>query len=61
MATRDFEVLSPSVIRLYSHLDRPGEVTRALVGAGVGLSAVEPQGANLEDYFLGLIGGVRHA
>lgn len=61
LATRDFEVLSPSVIRLYSHLDRPGEVTRALVGAGVGLSAVEPQGANLEDYFLGLIGGVRHA
>lgn len=61
LATRDFEVLSPSVIRLYSHLDRPGEVTRALVGAGVGLSAVEPQGANLEDYFLGLIGGVHHA
>ena len=61
MGSRDFEVLSPSVIRLYSHLDQPGEVTRALVGAGVGLSAVEPQGANLEDYFLSLIGGVHHA
>ena len=61
MGSRDFEVLSPSVIRLDSHLDQPGEVTRALVGAGVGLSAVEPQGANLEDYFLSLIGGVHHA
>ena len=46
--------------RLYSHLDEPARVTRALVEAGVALEGIEQKGANLEDYFLKLIGGVRH-
>ena len=61
LGAMDYEVLNASVIRLYSHLEEPAAVTRALVEAGVGLSAVESRGANLEDYFLGLIGGVHHA
>ena len=30
------------------------------MGAGVALIGAENKNANLEDYFLGLIGGVRH-
>ena len=56
----DYEVLPGNVIRLYSHLDEPARVTRALVEAGVALESIEQKGANLEDYFLKLIGGVRH-
>ena len=56
----DYEVLPGNVLRLYSHLDEPARVTRALVEAGVALESIEQRGANLEDYFLKLIGGVRH-
>lgn len=59
--TQDFEVLPDHVIRLYSPLDRPQEVTRALVEGGVALGGVENRSANLEDYFLSMIGGVRRA
>ncbi len=61
LGTNDYEVVHPTVLRLYSHLDRPGEIARAMVEAGVTLSALESRGANLEDYFLNLIGGARHA
>ena len=57
----DYEVLNAQTIRLYSRLDQPESVTRALVEEGVGLCALESRGANLEDYFLRLIGGVVHA
>ena len=49
------------MLRLYAHLDEPERVTRALVEGGVLLSSAESKGANLEDYFLALIGGGRHA
>ena len=61
LGDRDFEVLPGNVLRLYSHLAEPERVTRALVEGGVLLSSVESKGANLEDYFLTLIGGGRHA
>ena len=60
LGTRDYEVLPGGVIRLYAWLDRPQAVTAALVGAGIALCGVESKNADLEDYFLGLIGGVRH-
>ena len=61
LGTHDYEVINAAVIRLYSHLDQPGAVARAMVEGGVTLSALESRGANLEDYFLNLIGGARHA
>lgn len=61
MGVRDYEVLPGNVIRLYCHLDEPQRVTRTLMENGVGLGGVESKGVNLEDYFLSLIGGVRHA
>ena len=48
------------IIRLYSSLDEPERVTRALVEGGVAVQGVHSRGANLEDYFLSMIGGVRH-
>ena len=61
LGTNDYEVINATVIRLYSHLEQPGAVARAMVETGVTLSALESRGANLEDYFLNLIGGARHA
>jgi len=58
---RDFEVLPGSMIRLYEGLDEPQKVTGALVVQGIALYGMEHRGANLEDYFLNLIGGVHHA
>ena len=60
LGARDYEVLPDNVIRLYCHLDEPARVTQLLVENGVALRSIEQKGANLEDYFLSLIGGVRH-
>ena len=61
LGTRDYEVLPGGMLRLYSFLDQPQTVTRVLVEGGVALRAIQSRGANLEDYFLSMIGGVRHA
>ena len=60
LGARDYEVLPDNVIRLYCHLDEPARVTQLLVESGVALRSIEQKGANLEDYFLSLIGGVHH-
>ena len=60
LGARDYEVLSGNVIRLYCHLDEPARVTHTLVSGGVALRSIAQKGANLEDYFLAMIGGVRH-
>ena len=59
--TREYEVLPGNVLRLYEFQDRPQIITAALMEAGVALIGAESKNADLEDYFLGLIGGVRHA
>ena len=59
--TREYEVLPGNVLRLYAFLDRPQVVTATLVEEGVALIGAESKNADLEDYFLGLIGGVHHA
>lgn len=58
---RDYEVMPGNVLRLYCHLDEPQRVTQTLVNGGVALRSMEQKGANLEDYFLAMIGGVHHA
>ena len=59
LGERDYEVLPGNVLRLYSRMGEPERVTQALVEGGVALLGVENRGANLEDYFLSMIGGVR--
>ena len=61
LGIRDYEVLPGNVLRIYSSLDAPQRVTQVLVEGGVALQGIESRGANLEDYFLAMIGGVRHA
>lgn len=60
LSTRDYEVLPGNILRLYDLMDRPQLVTAALVENGVALLGAESKNTNLEDYFLSLIGGVRH-
>ena len=60
LGTRDYEVLPGNILRLYHFLDCPQDVTAALVAAGVALFSAENKNTTLEDYFLSLIGGVRH-
>ncbi|MDE6108243.1 MAG: ABC transporter ATP-binding protein [Oscillospiraceae bacterium] len=60
LGLRDFEVLPGGAIRLYEGLESPQRVTNLLVAQGINLYGMEHRGANLEDYFLNLIGGVRH-
>lgn len=54
-------MLPGHLLRIYSSLDAPHRVAQALVEGGVALQSIESRGANLEDYFLSMIGGVRHA
>ena len=61
LGIRDYEVLPGGVVRIYGCLDAPQKVTQALVEGGVALQGIESRGANLEDYLLSMIGGVRHA
>lgn len=61
LGSADYEVLPGGVIRLYGALDHPERVTQILVQGGVCLRSAENKGANLEDYFLTMIGGGRHA
>ena len=61
LGIRDYEVLPGNILRIYSFLDAPQRVTQALVEGGVALRGIESRGADLEDYFLSMIGGVRHA
>ena len=55
----NFEVLPGSVIELYDCLDRPQEVSGALAAGGVAILGMEQKSADLEAYFLNLIGGGR--
>ena len=60
LGLRDFEVLPGGAIRVYEGLENPQKVTSLLVAQGINLYGLEHRGANLEDYFLNLIGGVHH-
>ena len=61
LGTDKFEVLPGNVVQLYDCLDDPKRASYALARNGVALLAMEQKGADLEAYFLNLIGGGRHA
>ncbi len=54
-------MLPGNVVQLYDCLDDPKRASYALARNGVALLAMEQKGADLEAYFLNLIGGGRHA
>ena len=57
LACTEYEVLPGQVIHLYQYLEEPSRVSTLLIGEGVQLSSLEIKGANLEDYFVQLVGG----
>ena len=57
LGTDNFQVLPGNVIELYACLDRPQEVSGALAAGGVAILGMEQKSADLEAYFLNLIGG----
>ena len=61
LGTDRFEVLPGNVVQLYDCLDDPKRASYALAQNGVALLAMEQKGADLEAYFLNLIGGGRNA
>ena len=61
LGTDKFEVLPGNVVQLYDCLDDPKRASYALAKNGVALLAMEQKGADLEAYFLNLIGGGHHA
>ena len=50
-------MLQGNVIELSGHLERPQEVSGGLASGGVALLGMEQKSADLEAYFLKLIGG----
>ena len=59
LGTDNFQVLPGNVIELYACLDRPQEVSGALAAGGAAILGMEQKSADLEAYFLNLIGGGR--
>ena len=61
LGASQFEVLPGNVIQLYEYLDEPQTVSYALSRGGAAILGMEQKGADLEAYFLNLIGGEHHA
>lgn len=57
LGNAEYEVQPDGVIRLYSHMDDPQTISSLLVGGGVSLLSISTHSANLEEYFLNLMGG----
>ncbi|RXM57594.1 ABC transporter ATP-binding protein [Clostridium tetani] len=57
----NYKVLNNNEIRLYDHIDTPEIVAQSLVYNGVMLYSMNQVGANLENYFINLIGGAHNA
>jgi ABC-2 type transport system ATP-binding protein len=56
----EVERTADNAIRLKGHVEDAGRVNKRLVDQGVTVNALIPEGDNLENYFLKLMGGVRH-
>lgn len=57
---KNYTVLNDNEIRLYEHIDTPEIVAQALVCNGVMLCSMNQISANLENYFINLVGGAHN-
>lgn len=57
----DYEVLNGNEIRIFKYIDAPEIINEALVKNGVMVSSLNQVGANLENYFIELLGGNHNA
>lgn len=60
LSSNKYQVLSNNEIRLYEHVDTPEIVTKTLINGGIMVSSINQIGANLENYFIKLIGGAHN-
>ncbi|MED2981609.1 ATP-binding cassette domain-containing protein [Bacillus thuringiensis] len=60
LSTTDYEVMPDGVIRLYTHLNQPGMVSKVLATEGLIIEQFKSMGQDLESYFTKLIGGIQH-
>ncbi|MCL2817684.1 MAG: ATP-binding cassette domain-containing protein [Clostridiales bacterium] len=56
-----FERTPENAVRLKGHAEEAGRVNARLIQEGVSVNALAPEGENLEDYFLRLMGGKKYA
>jgi ABC-2 type transport system ATP-binding protein len=56
-----YEVLNGNEIRIFEYIDKPEIVAETLINSGIKLYSLNQLGANLENYFIDLIGGNKHA
>lgn len=61
LGVNKYEVRNDNEIRLYDYINKPEIVVKALINGEVMVSSINQLGANLEDYFINLIGGAHHA
>lgn len=57
----EYEVLPNNLIKVYSHLDKSGEINSILATNGIIVERIFLKGQNLEEYFLSKIGGGENA
>lgn len=58
---RDYEVLNRNEMRIYKYIDAPEIINQEFVSNGVMVSSLSQAGSNLENYFIGLLGGNHNA
>jgi ABC-2 type transport system ATP-binding protein len=56
---KDYKQVSANELRIYGHVNDPGEVTFRLSHAGVRVTSMLETGDTLEDYYTKLIGGAK--
>ncbi len=61
LGSTKYEVLNGNEIRIYDYINKPEVVADALINNGIKLYSLNQLGANLENYFIDLIGGNKHA
>ncbi|ERI93720.1 putative bacitracin ABC transporter, ATP-binding protein BcrA [Clostridiales bacterium oral taxon 876 str. F0540] len=61
LGSTKYEVLNGNEIRIYDYINKPEVVADALINNGIKLYSLNQLGANLENYFIDLIGGSKHA
>ena len=61
ISTHHIEVDADGQIRLQTHLNQSNEVSKILVENGISLYTIKKEETTLEQYFMGLVGGVGHA
>lgn len=61
LGTENYDVLPGGVLRLFDHVEDGGLVNSTLMNNGVGISAMQVGGQDLEGYFMELMGGMQHA